>query len=38
VALVELVKGNVENDPWASALPATGVTDTGSALILVLRI
>jgi predicted phosphodiesterase len=38
MALVELVKRNVDNDPWASALPATGVTDTGSALIFVLTI
>jgi putative phosphoesterase len=37
IAPVVAVKGNVDNDPWASALPATGATDTGFALIYVVH-
>ena len=37
VALVELVKGNVDNDPWASAWPPTTIAQTGSAVIYVLH-
>jgi putative phosphoesterase len=37
LAPVVVVQGNVDRDAWASALPLTGVADTGSALIFVLH-
>ncbi|MGA2134662.1 MAG: metallophosphoesterase family protein [Bryobacteraceae bacterium] len=37
IAPVVAVRGNVDKDPWADALPKTAVAQTGDALIYVLH-
>jgi uncharacterized protein len=37
IAPVVVVKGNIDNDPWAAAWPPTGIAQTGSAVIYVLH-
>jgi uncharacterized protein len=37
IALVVAVRGNVDTEPWAQALPETAVAEAGAALIYVLH-
>ena len=37
IAPVVVVKGNVDDGPWASAWPSTGIAQAGSAVIYVLH-